>query len=155
MGVHQWHVPPGDTQLWLKAPRCQGYGGGWRRGRSDPSDAWTSHFALHSSLWEMAPDFKKSNCIYHAGTYGSASTPDMRSVSLLKAHRFINVAPISFADLHDDGELEYQRTLAREKNVNLTSAGYYLHFSCWVWHWTNDCLNCLFALVPSMLSACF
>lgn len=56
----------------------------------------------------------------------------MRSVSLLKVHRSIKATPFPFADVHDDGELEYQKTLTWEKKdiLTITSASYYyLHFS--------------------------
>lgn len=80
-----------------------------------------------------------------------------KHVSLLKAHTSIKRTPFSFANLHDDGELKYQRTpWPGQKRINLTSAVWYLHFSCWFWLFEiTTVLLSLFALVQSVLSACF
>lgn len=103
-----------------------------------PDDARTCQSDLHSShSWETPPDYSSQSqktcrhiqyCLYSRNDMFLCWEPTHPSNW-----------PFSFANLHDDGELKYQRTpWPGQIRINLTSAVWHLHFSCWFWLWNNN-----------------
>lgn len=124
-------------------------GGRWRMGFR-PDDAWTCQSALHSThSRKTAPD------------YSSQSQKTCRHIQYCLYSRndmFLRWKPthpwnwpFSFANLHDDGELKYQRTpWTGQIRINLTSAVFYILVADF-WLWNNNRLS-FFTLVRSVIS---
>lgn len=92
-------------------------GEGGERGTSPPVMP-EPQSALNPSF-EIQHRIPRSQITDDTPAHCSASAPDKRSVSLLKAHRSIKATPFPSADVHDDGKLEYQRTLTWEKKTDI------------------------------------